>query len=540
MVRTCFPLAFSFLLLSLAGCGCQTGYTTPDGGDGPGNDWHYHLAFGPDFLGYDHVLGAWDDTLDRVLYFARGPDQYYDLYITNFAKTQTICVTCDKPFLPNRHMGTPSFLPGGEFILFTAEREVHEGGYCHEPWCGSYAALPGYGAYNDVWLIRSDGTQAWQLTHHSAADVTAIILPAASSDGTRLVWSKHLDGLNPFATDWRFWGRWPLETAELAWTGGSFGVGTPTVANVRTYEPRLGLNEANSFTLDNERFFFTSSNPAAPLDTQLFSVDFATLTDLRQLTDNGEFNEHPNLMPNGEQVLFMSGRQSSNDSEIWIMNTDGSHQQRLSYLNEPWHPAWNGGPKLTGGTLAAASDTGYPARVMNLQLAGPLEYRALIKSGVITRRPAARGTGLKGEYYADGNFGTLALTRVDPQLNFYWKDGVAGRDAPSPSPGIVPADGFSVRWSGYIEAFSDSGGTYSFRCVYDDQCRVWVDGQQIINAWLFWPGVVDGTVTLAPGSRHALRVEVIEGAGDAQLRLAWKGPDFDWEVVPASQLFPAP
>jgi hypothetical protein len=69
---------------------------------------------------------------------------------------------------------------------------------------------------------------------------------------------------------------------------------------------------------------------------------------------------------------------------------------------------------------------------------------------------------------------------------------------------------------------------------------VWVDGQLIIDAWWWWPGVHDGSIYLAPGATYSIKVELVESWGDAQMRLAWKNADFDWEIVPTSQLYPIP
>jgi hypothetical protein len=503
--------------------------------------WHYHLKFGDDFMGYDNMMSQWDSANDRILYFSRGADGYYDIYITNQDKTANFCVTCDRVFLPNRHMGSPFFLPGGEFIAFAAERATHPNGYCQYWWCGSFAALPGYGAYNDLWIVRSDGTKAWQLTAFSDTQSTALIIPVVSPDGRKIMWSNHSDNLNPFASDWHFWGRWQIQIADLVWSSGAYGVGDPGIVNIRTFEPQLGLNEGSSFTPDSRRIQFTSTNPSAPLQTTLWSVDVDTLTDLRQLTSDGGFNEHPIVTPSGEQIVFMSLNESSNDSEIWIMNADGTGQQRLTYINEPWHPEWTGWSRLTGGTALASTDTTYPVRIKNLQLPNMYDYRGLIKQGVITRRVADNGTGLRAQYFADPNFGSLAMTRIDPHLSFYWKDGQGGRQASSPAPGVVPPDNFSARWTGQVQAYGDSGGSYSFRCVYADHCKVWINGRLIIDPWFFWPGTADGSVTLAPGAKYSIKVELVAGGwGDAQLRLAWKNADFDWEIVPDSQLYPDP
>ena len=60
-----------------------------------------------------------------------------------------------------------------------------------------------------------------------------------------------------------------------------------------------------------------------------------------------------------------------------------------------------------------------------------------------------------------------ALMRTDSLVNFNWGDG-------SPGEG-VPADGFSVRWTGSVRLPRD--GKYTFYTVSDDGIRLWVDDQ---------------------------------------------------------------
>src|SRR4051812_19574635 len=70
---------------------------------------------------------------------------------------------------------------------------------------------------------------------------------------------------------------------------------------------------------------------------------------------------------------------------------------------------------------------------------------AVIDPGVQTQ------PGLTGNYFGttDLNASPL-LTRVDPSVNFNWKKG-------SPDAAITAVDGFSVRWTGRVQAkFSET------------------------------------------------------------------------------------
>jgi len=67
---------------------------------------------------------------------------------------------------------------------------------------------------------------------------------------------------------------------------------------------------------------------------------------------------------------------------------------------------------------------------------------------------------------------TLAVTRVDPTINFQW-----GTSAIT-SNGV---DYVSARWTGKLKA--PSTGTYTLYVYADDGARVWVDKQLIIDTW---------------------------------------------------------
>src|SRR5689334_21421297 len=74
----------------------------------------------------------------------------------------------------------------------------------------------------------------------------------------------------------------------------------------------------------------------------------------------------------------------------------------------------------------------------------PLETRRLLANAV-----AGVGTGLAANYFADTELNNLVFTRTDPTVNFLW-----GMGSPDSS---VPADNFSARWTGKIQAqFSES------------------------------------------------------------------------------------
>jgi hypothetical protein len=138
--------------------------------------------------------------------------------------------------------------------------------------------------------------------------------------------------------------------------------------------------------------------------------------------------------------------------------------------------------------------------------------------------------GLLGEYYrgsAGDPWRELILERIDPTVNFNW----AGA---SPDP-LIPADGFTVRWTGTITV--PASATYTFYTVTDDGIRLWVNGEQIINNWTDHGSTEDsGTITLAAGRQYEIILEFYENGGSAQCELNWESPSIAREAIPSEYL----
>lgn len=150
---------------------------------------------------------------------------------------------------------------------------------------------------------------------------------------------------------------------------------------------------------------------------------------------------------------------------------------------------------------------------------------------LITVTAAGTGTGLLGEYFAGvGLGGGALLQRVEP-VDFDWATGV-------PGPGL-PADGFSVRWSGWVEATAT--GATQIRTLSDDGIRVWIDDRLVIDNWTDHAPTTDtAAVAMVGGERHRITIEYYENGGGAVARLQWLPPGAAaFAAIPAARLYPA-
>lgn len=141
------------------------------------------------------------------------------------------------------------------------------------------------------------------------------------------------------------------------------------------------------------------------------------------------------------------------------------------------------------------------------------------------------GTGLSGEYFNTADLTGPALIRADPTIAFNWDQG-------APMPGM-PVDFFSVRWTGWVVAqYSE---TYTFTTFADDGTRLWINGVLILDDWSkHWVREASGTITLEAGQRYEIRLEYFDDDAHSRVDLLWSSPSTPKQIIPSSQLQPAP
>ncbi|MDP2895069.1 MAG: lamin tail domain-containing protein [bacterium] len=145
-------------------------------------------------------------------------------------------------------------------------------------------------------------------------------------------------------------------------------------------------------------------------------------------------------------------------------------------------------------------------------------------------QPPKYESGLKGEYFTGMNFNTLRLTRVDNVVNFDWGDGSPG--------GGMPADQFSVRWTGFIVI--EAAGTYTFWTNSDDGVRLRIGENTVVDNWTdHAPTWNSGSIVLS-ADEHTLRLEFYENGGGAVMQLEYQGPGIPRQTIPVNVLLHEP
>lgn len=150
-----------------------------------------------------------------------------------------------------------------------------------------------------------------------------------------------------------------------------------------------------------------------------------------------------------------------------------------------------------------------------------------------------RGYGLLADYYSNTTFTGNSWRRIDPRPEFDWTG--------SPG-GPVPADGFSVAWTGFVEGlFTES---VPFEVEANVGVRLTVGGNVIVNGLLnsaVAPATnkLTGSANLVRGQQTSIKLEAIDVSGESIVRLRWGSATTTataltpYTLIPQSQLFPA-
>ena len=151
------------------------------------------------------------------------------------------------------------------------------------------------------------------------------------------------------------------------------------------------------------------------------------------------------------------------------------------------------------------------------------------------------GGGLVGEYSNYGGgvpdppespFQNVTLTRIDPGINFQWGNS-------SPEPGVIDTDNFAVRWTGELDV--PLTGRYTFKATTDDGVLLYVNGEEMADAWRNQSGPLEqsGTIDLVAGEFASIKMLYFATSGSAMAELRWAHDLFPLEFIPAAALSPS-
>jgi hypothetical protein len=160
----------------------------------------------------------------------------------------------------------------------------------------------------------------------------AVLHPHFHTAGTRLVWSERV-GFDEYPSE-----QWVMKTGAFRWIGGE-----PVLSGVQSLAP-IGVDafyETHGFSPDGRQLLF-SAGQLMDSSLDIYLLDLIS-GELKNLTNSpSDYDEHAQFTPDGSSIVWASSRDITIPRQYfvpyldyWVMRTDGTGRQRLTYFNQP-------------------------------------------------------------------------------------------------------------------------------------------------------------------------------------------------------------
>ena len=144
--------------------------------------------------------------------------------------------------------------------------------------------------------------------------------------------------------------------------------------------------------------------------------------------------------------------------------------------------------------------------------------------------------GLNATYFNDRDLQEEELTRIDTTINFSTEINKFDFNPRQEYPFLSNKDNYTARWEGFL--WPDISGDYTLYTVSDDEIRMWIDEELVIDAWgVDDPSRNNYTVYLSKDQYYPIKIEYVERTGESTIQLSWTGPGIQEQIIPSKNLF---
>jgi uncharacterized protein (TIGR03437 family) len=170
-----------------------------------------------------------------------------------------------------------------------------------------------------------------------------VIYPIISPDGTKLTWGQRLTPGKASADR----GTWELGVATWSEAGG-----VPSISNVNFYQPTQpggpnGYYEPHTWSADSSTVFYMGNESPimkSSIARDIYSYNPSTNTLVNLTNTETDWYEFPTILPAVTTKLsYMYYNIPASPhclSDLWIMNTDGTEKQQVTFFNTPGSPTY--------------------------------------------------------------------------------------------------------------------------------------------------------------------------------------------------------
>lgn len=347
----------------------------------------------------DSAIGAvWNKATNTVAYGKPDANGTYKIYLSDSLGNNVQPLTFSG-WRSDRHQWPEEWDPTGNYLICYVEKDnyVFEAGHTRVP----EDAIPGYGSYTDIWLIKRDGTQAWPLTNLPNNYDSGVLHGAISEDGTVFAWTQRIQAPGP-------WWDFNLNTGTNVFKVADFVSGpTPSLSNIHTFQPGgvAAGGELESISNDKTTIaFYSTFETKNIVTTPAYTLDTVT-KQIRRLTTES-FTQCPTFTPDGNRIVYMTGHGCDifpwevQGADWWIMNKDSTNKQRITYMNVTNHPQSVNHYRLAG-SLSFMSNASFLGGVMTSP-GGLVGYTAKVSFNNLTGIES-KGSNVAPDFFVSPN-----------------------------------------------------------------------------------------------------------------------------------------
>jgi hypothetical protein len=311
------------------------------------------------------AIGAlWNARTATVAYGKPDAKGNYKIYISDSLGNNEKQITFPS-WLAERHQFPQEWDVTGQYLFCYVEKNEYAKEKGHKRKAAD--AIPGYGAYTDLWLLKRDGSRAWQLTNLPNNYSSGIIHGAISKRGKLFAWTERIGVPNMFKQG-QGAGSYVFKVADFTFDS------IPTLSNIRSFQPGgvVASGELESISSDDSCLAFYSTFEKNNLfSTPIYTLNIYTGKIKKLATES--FNQCPTYTPDGKSMVYMTGHQADmfpfqvKGADWWIMNADGTNKRRLTFMNKRNHPQSVNRYRLAG-TVSFINDHAFFGDVMTKPL----------------------------------------------------------------------------------------------------------------------------------------------------------------------------
>jgi hypothetical protein len=276
----------------------------------------------------DGSIGVkWNAATQSLAYGRPDSDGTYRVYVSDVNGDGEHRVVSDA-WGSDGHQFPVEWATSGKYLFVLVEKGHHGGSRAD--------AIPGYGAYTDLWLVTPDGSQTW-LLYETPGDKDHALTHARMSESGRLTWTERVSA--PKLTDAS------LAAGSYVFNTADFVDGDPphleSIVAHRPGDVEQG-GEVDGISADGNTIAFYSTYETKNLfASRIYSwnLESDAITEL----SHDSFSQAPNFTPDGTGLVYMSGQEADifpgeiQGADWWYVDAAGGNRRRLTFMNKWFH-----------------------------------------------------------------------------------------------------------------------------------------------------------------------------------------------------------